>query len=511
MGIQSINQLPNKSTASNQDILIHQKIFANDPRLYAIKKKDLINPTNKLVRYSKQAPDTVNTSIKPRGQGTILNPYKISCLANLIWMQQQTTYTYHYLQTHNIDCNAIQHLSIETFNGQYNGNGKIISNLKITTNTYRGLFGNCTTAIIKNVHIKNANITSGGTLVGALCGQISNSVVSNCIVENSNIVGVDTIYAQITIGCIIGQSLTNSKIINCLSLNNTTNDTTNNGGIVGILNASTIMYCISNSNIIGGTNRGGLIGSTTGTVKIENIFYDKDNSGTTDTDRGTPLTTQQMKNIPLHYLKLDTSVWKRDANGIPQLWSHQNPAKYSKKVLILANNSTSMAYPTKAFTVSQILHSLPTSSVKLVGNQTHNISITGIDGNVYNYPFAVEQVKTKQNDGMIKQSQVFSSGNYSLVDSIPKNSILDSITFRRIATGSLSTIVVRRNGTGGVVLGTASLNHPVDSVAKVQLNRKYFSDDFTSSLNLNFSTTTNCQVSVKYSTDYTNQIITILD
>jgi hypothetical protein len=107
-----------------------------------------------------------------------------------------------------------------------------------------------------------------------------------------------------------------------LSLNNTTNDTTNNGGIVGILNASTIMYCISNSNIIGGTNRGGLIGSTTGTVKIENIFYDKDNSGTTDTDRGTPLTTQQMKNIPLHYLKLDTSVWKRDANGIPQLWSH---------------------------------------------------------------------------------------------------------------------------------------------------------------------------------------------
>jgi hypothetical protein len=54
-----------------------------------------------------------------------------------------------------------------------------------------------------------------------------------------------------------------------------------------------------------------------------------------------------------------------------------------------------------------------------------------------------------------------------MVDSIPKNSILDSITFRRIATGSLATIVVRRNGTSGFVLGTASLNHPVDSVAKV--------------------------------------------
>ena len=186
------------------------------------------------------------------GAGTELNPYIISdaedlaIMADLVNNGSDNTYRVsHYSLTAsiNLDELATSELkfapigtSTKPFTGQFNGNGNIIYNLRITENSsvaplandkYVGLFGYVGTGgTIEDTGISNANYGKGTSqYVGGLVGY-NVGTVRQCFFEGS---------------------LTASDTV---------------GGIVGY-NAGTVTRCFANGYVYAGTNNakaGGLIG-----------------------------------------------------------------------------------------------------------------------------------------------------------------------------------------------------------------------------------------------------------
>ena len=150
----------------------------------------------------------------PKGSGTIDDPYLISKDTELAWISYGVeNYSYGYFdncyfkQTANIDLSAHKWVPIGggiLFNGHYDGNGYVISNLNISyypmeyyiasdgteasyTRTNVGLFG-----YVNNGSVSNVTITSGEIIgiaggnnayvnVGAIAGHIFDAEIINCV------------------------------------------------------------------------------------------------------------------------------------------------------------------------------------------------------------------------------------------------------------------------------------------------------------------------------------------
>ena len=151
-----------------------------------------------------------------------------------------------------------------TFNGTFNGNGHIISNLTINRPTadYQGLFGYATAGSVSNLGINSVNIVANSH-VGVLGGFIARAI--NCFVEGN-------IKAYAFLGGLSGVS---SSIENCYS-NCNIDGRYSTGGLVGELQGS-----IYNSFVLGdvfATHRaGGIIGQIYNpierTVEIKNSLF----------------------------------------------------------------------------------------------------------------------------------------------------------------------------------------------------------------------------------------------
>jgi hypothetical protein len=113
------------------------------------------------------------------------------------------------------------------FDGNFDGDGKVIQNLTINrpTDNNIGLFGATISANIKNLGLENCNIV-GQNYVGGLLGwaYYGESTISNCYVTGS-VRGGDNV-----------------------------------GGLVGINGASTISNCYTTCKVRGNKNIGGLVG-----------------------------------------------------------------------------------------------------------------------------------------------------------------------------------------------------------------------------------------------------------
>lgn len=139
----------------------------------------------------------------PIGDGTLENPYKISTLENLYWISQTpSSWDKYFIQTNDINAASTSTWfsnqgftpignNVQKFNGYYNGNNYIISNLYINRPSENnvGLFGHVghissTTEAthIKSIGLVNANIT-GARGVGALIGRVTgnqNTIIEYC-------------------------------------------------------------------------------------------------------------------------------------------------------------------------------------------------------------------------------------------------------------------------------------------------------------------------------------------
>jgi hypothetical protein len=257
-----------------------------------------------------------------KGKGTAEKPYLISDYNDLKLVRNNLTA--YYQLTNDIDAKASISdnspygfdpigNSSTPFKGQFNGTGFIIKNLYINRSDYYevGLFGGTSNAVINNVGIINSNI-KGYSMVGTFVGYFKTSSINNCFVSGS-------LSGQDEIGGLVGYS-SGSQINNCyvagavsgtyyigglvgsssstpIKNSYATADVAGSyyiGGMVGENWSSAITNCFSTGSISGSSSKGGMIGYNMGGT-ITSCFYNRETTRLSDTNRGTPKTTSQLK------------------------------------------------------------------------------------------------------------------------------------------------------------------------------------------------------------------------
>lgn len=141
------------------------------------------------------------------------------------------------------------------FMGSYNGNGNEITGLYINTSeACQGLFGYARGgAEIKNVNVKDGEITTTAHTAGGIVGWGNNIVIDNCTFSGSVTTTGQNSLKEGNTGGIIGCAYIGSynKISNCRNDGTITSDYNFCGGIVGEIFNGKIEGCINNGEIIG--------------------------------------------------------------------------------------------------------------------------------------------------------------------------------------------------------------------------------------------------------------------
>ena len=141
------------------------------------------------------------------------------------------------------------------FSGTFDGNGKTISGLKISSGDYAGFFGYVSDATIRNIILEDVNIT-GGQRMGGLAGII----VGDAVVENCTVSGVVTGSDSNTgglIGEIVNGTVQLTALTNTAAVTNTKASNSRAGGIVGQVTTNanvTITDCLNTGTVT--TNNG---------------------------------------------------------------------------------------------------------------------------------------------------------------------------------------------------------------------------------------------------------------
>ena len=270
------------------------------------------------------------------GDGTASNPYQICTakdladLATLVNAGGNASQGVYYIVMDSIDLNGydagegwvpigkIDDMTDDCrFRGNFDGNGKVISNLTIDRREdYQGLFGCIVGATIKNLNLENCAV-NGNESVGGVAGDITVSVVTNCHVSGfvtggyktggvlgfgnnasvANCSSACNVNGNSDIGGLAGKAL-HTSMTNCHASGNViginciggltgnlvwaphtncyaTGDVTgseNVGGLAGISSASSSTNCYATGNITGETNVGGLMGTGSSDSFIENCY-----------------------------------------------------------------------------------------------------------------------------------------------------------------------------------------------------------------------------------------------
>ncbi len=214
----------------------------------------------------------------------IATPRQLKNLSDLMLNDYETYNTKYYKLIADIDLavykdanNGTGFVPIGTstngFKGSFNGNGKEIFNLTINNGSQNliGLFSYLDGAKIKNLGLKNCDIT-GNINTGGIAGYSTGASV----IENSYVIG--NISGNIYVGGISGTNYGGSQILSCYTTGKITGSSSNIGGIVGDNNgSSTVKNCYSlcdiDSLFSGSSIVGGIAGFCEISSLIENCYY----------------------------------------------------------------------------------------------------------------------------------------------------------------------------------------------------------------------------------------------
>ncbi len=211
------------------------------------------------------------TAVPPAaGTGTEAAPYQIETLENLFWIAANPgQWGAHYIQAANIEAwdtwqwfptgdeNYLGWTPIgnwdQPFSGVYDGGDFKIEGLYLNRpdDETGGLFGATEGAVIKNLGIDGAEITSLSS-AGIMAGAAVESELTNCFV-----VGTVTGSGN-SIGGFVGQ--TNNAVLTNIRSEVTVSGSAYTGGLIGYASHSTITGCFSLSVVNGVSNSGGLVG-----------------------------------------------------------------------------------------------------------------------------------------------------------------------------------------------------------------------------------------------------------
>ena len=228
-----------------------------------------------------------------QGAGTEASPWQITTASHLAFLaayvnaneeNANSTSGKYYKLMNNIDLQSYSNWTPigayfnTRFQGNFNGNNKVIQNLTIISVEYDtrgyGLFGTVS-GIIQNLGIENCyigtNVTSQTYYIGGLAGMYVSGTISNCYVTGKIDCRADYI------GGLVGYLASSGNITNCYTTCNVYGlgvfGGGNFGGLVGRKEAScNISYCYASGTIKGkgvsdNGNYGGLIGFNSGVNK----------------------------------------------------------------------------------------------------------------------------------------------------------------------------------------------------------------------------------------------------
>ena len=218
------------------------------------------------------------------GAGTVENPYLIKSEKELLLFANEINsgekMQAHFKLTSNLDMQNYKYTPAAVFNGVFDGDGHTISNLTINQPQGEnvGLIGLLERGTIKNIELRNANVT-GKAKVGGLVGRTMYATIINCGVE-VNVSGANDI------GGIAGM-FNNSTMANCYAWSEVTGTVETAGGLVGAANRSidpntltTIKNCYTKANVTAPRFSGTVAGydeSAAGEsyrVIYQNIYYE---------------------------------------------------------------------------------------------------------------------------------------------------------------------------------------------------------------------------------------------
>ena len=313
------------------------------------------------------------------GDGTPSNPYMISTAADLAAIAQQvnSSGTEHYKDVYfklsnNIDLGGKEWTPIGKndstywFEGNFDGNGKTISNLTITQKTdggFLGLFG-CSRGTIKNLFIKDVNITgSGQGRACAICAA-NYGTIEKCGVDSGKIVDNTSEYkiggvcgvnfgtisqcynkADLTAnnGRVAGISGMNYQgtIKNCYNAGTITQTGTNAsgylaGGICSDNSSSTIENCLNFGKV---TSAGGKSYGSGKRGTVNHFYYDIDVCGSLE-GTGSGKTTAELCSGSLPYSTFDSSIWETGSSSEVQK-GRIKTVKYTYPKLVMGGDGVS--------------------------------------------------------------------------------------------------------------------------------------------------------------------------
>ena len=296
-------------------------------------------------------------TIQLTGSGTKADPYLVPDLATLGYVSETSSlWNKHFKQTADISAGSTSTWnsgagfspignSTTQFTGSYNGQGYTIDSLTISRSgtTSVGLFGYTNPSssdTLQNVIMTHVLI-SGQGVTAALVGYAANTIILNC----SSSGAIATTDAKV--GGLVGDLVTNSKIVRSFSTASISGSSNAVGGLIGFLEAGCfIQDCYARGSVTGGGMIGGLVGSadratitncySTGAVTASNIkgglvgwysntmwctgsFWDTTTSGQSSSALGSGKSTAQMKS-GMTYVNAGWDLAGESNNGTNDFW-----------------------------------------------------------------------------------------------------------------------------------------------------------------------------------------------
>ncbi|MFA6186209.1 MAG: GLUG motif-containing protein [Phycisphaerae bacterium] len=244
------------------------------------------------------------------GSGTADDPYKISKPNDLIALGNNTEdYTAHFIMVNDINLaryifddfiigKRFSTYDVKAFNGVFDGNGYVISNLRINAETkyYVSLFGYAdSNSVIKNLGVRDVNV-SGGECVGGIAG------ISYGHIENSYCTG--TVKGFWEVGGLVGW-MRNGSILDCYGKIEITGQSWV-GGLAGNFEGGSInnSYVVGSvtGDISGESYIGGIVGLRSWDSSIVNCFWSIIYCNDIYNKTGRELSVEKMKEMETYSL-----------------------------------------------------------------------------------------------------------------------------------------------------------------------------------------------------------------
>jgi len=223
----------------------------------------------------------------PEGLGTAEHPYQIRDARDLgaVWFDPMA----HYRLEASVDLSGITWsvAVVPCFAGTFDGNGSVISNLRIQGRYYLGLFGTLKSeAIVSNLGLQAVDVNGTGDYIGGLVGHSEGSI--GCSYTTGTVTG------EYDVGGLVGYN-DNGSITASYSTGAVTGDY-HVGGLLGYNYNGSISASYSTGPITGDYKVGGLVGFQTAVYWGDVIlsFWDVESSGLSCSAGGIHLTTAEM-------------------------------------------------------------------------------------------------------------------------------------------------------------------------------------------------------------------------